>query len=96
MNHQVTPRPRGRPFTARADETLLEAARRADQPLASSCGGHAVCGDCLVRVLRGAEHLTPPDAEELAWRARSGDRRPGRLACTTSTRGPVELTTTYW
>lgn len=92
----VTPLPRGKPFPARPDETLLEAARRADRPLASSCGGHAVCGDCLVRVVEGAANLTPPDDEELAWRSRSKDERPGRLACTTRVLGPIFISTSYW
>jgi adenylate cyclase len=81
----------------RADETLLAAALRHEVPLASSCGGKAVCGDCVVRVVAGGEHLTPPDADELAWRARTGKGSDLlRLACCVRVRGPVEVATTYW
>ena len=88
--------PGGRVIEPEPDETLLAAALRRGIPLASSCGGRAVCGDCIVRVLAGAEHLAPPDENELAWRARGRGVRPGRLACCTSVRGPVDVSTTYW
>ena len=89
--------PRGDVLVPREDETILDAALRADVPLASSCGGRAVCGDCVVRVLAGDSNLTPADADERAWRARTGrggDRL--RLACCARVRGPVEVATTYW
>ena len=89
--------PRGHVLVPRQDETILDAARRQDVPLAASCAGRAVCGDCIVRVLSGGENLTPPDADELAWRARTGKGcDTQRLACCTRVRGPVEVATTYW
>lgn len=94
---RVLCRPRGSVVVPRPDETLLAAALRGEVPLASSCAGRAVCGDCVVRVVAGGQHLSPPDADELAWRARTGKGSDVlRLACCVRVRGPVEVATTYW
>ena len=78
-------------------ETLLDAARRADVPLASSCASRGVCGDCVVRVLDGAEALSPPDDVELRWRTRTGRGGPAeRLACRCTATGDAVISTTYW
>ena len=88
--------PRGHRLRPQPDECLLDAAWRADVPLASSCGGQGVCGDCVVRIVEGEENLLPPDAVEQAW----FDRRPRpagvRLACRLRVRGPAVVATTYW
>lgn len=94
---RVLCRPRGQVVLPRPDETLLAAALRSEVPLASSCAGRAVCGDCIVRVLAGAGHLNAPDADELAWRKRTGKGSDElRLACCLRVAGPVEVATTYW
>lgn len=94
---RVLCRPRGYVVVPRPDETLLAAALRSEVPLASSCGGKAVCGDCIVRVVAGGEHLSAPDADELAWRRRTGKgSEDSRLACCLRVTGPVEVATTYW
>ena len=47
-----------------ADETLLDAALRADIPHAHACGGAGECSTCRVLVLDGLEHCAPrTDAE---------------------------------
>ena len=79
-----------------ADETLLAAALRSGVPLASSCGGRAVCGDCLVRVVEGADRLAPPGADELAWRARKRYEGTARLACCARATGDCAIATSYW
>lgn len=86
--------PRGVVFVPRPDETLLDAALRAGLPLASSCGGRAVCGDCVVRIVEGA--APPPDAEEVGWRARKRYEGPLRLACCLRPNSPLVIATTYW
>ncbi len=76
------------PMGVRADvpdgETLRAAARAAGVAIDSICGERATCGRCRVIVQRGdypregitsrPEHLSPPDADEQAYRAR---RRQG-------------------
>jgi len=94
--HAVRCQPSGRSVPVPPGETLLAAALAARQPLASSCGGRAVCGDCLVRVLDGHRHAPAPDADERAWRERSGYAGAGRLACCLRPSGPLDVTTTYW
>lgn len=100
--HRLTPaevlcRPRGSVIRPREDETLLDAALREEVPLASSCGGRAVCGDCVVRVVAGVDALSPPGEAELAWRRRSGGGSDLlRLACCLRVRGRAEVATTYW
>lgn len=94
---RVLCRPRGDVVSPRDEETLLAAALRSGVPLASSCGGKAVCGDCIVRVVAGGENLTPPGADELAWRRRTGKGGDAlRLACCLHVLGPAEVATTYW
>lgn len=44
---------------AKEGEDLLEIVQRAALPIATSCGGTASCGQCLVEILRGADQLTP-------------------------------------
>ncbi|MCE9636827.1 MAG: (2Fe-2S)-binding protein [Planctomycetes bacterium] len=77
-------------------ETLLDAARRQSVPLASPCGGRAVCGDCLVAIIDGADAFPPPDADETAWRARKSYDGRGRLACCVRVTGDCTVGTTYW
>lgn len=71
--------------------SLLDVCHEHDLPVEFSCRGGA-CGTCLVRVLDGADNLSPhtPNEEvllpELA--ARGG---PHRLACQAIVLGPVHL-----
>lgn len=76
---------------AKADETLLDAARRAGAPIGNSCGGVGVCSRCKVTIVEGAEHLGPPTRMETT--RVSGDER---LACQTVVRGDCAITTGYW
>lgn len=48
--HRVTFLPEGRHADVTEEETLLDAARKANIPLSSACGGHGLCGKCKVRV----------------------------------------------
>ncbi len=52
MTHQITIRPSGHVFAARAGETVLEAALRQGFPLPYGCRNGA-CGSCKGRVLEG-------------------------------------------
>ena len=55
------------------------------------CGGKAVCGRCLVRVLEGSEHLSPPTDREKQRLAALGAGPGSRLACQAFTRGDVTI-----
>lgn len=86
--------PLGLAASARADETLLDLARRAGAPLGNACGGVGVCTRCRVRVLSGAENLSPRTSIETRFsRDFAGDER---MACQAVVTGDCEITTTYW
>ncbi len=89
--------PAGHLLEAAPEETLLDAARRADVPLASSCAGRGICGDCVLRVVDGVAALTPADVAEEAWRKRTGRGGPHeRLACRVRAVADAIVSTTYW
>ena len=46
------------------DESLLEALRKNGIRIRSSCGGHATCSDCIVKVMSGDKNLSPVNFEE--------------------------------
>ena len=88
--------PLGTSAEARPDETVLDAARRADAPVGNSCGSVGVCGRCRVFVLAGAENLSPPTMIEIRVASQRGFAADERLACQAVVTGDVEITTSYW
>ena len=81
---------------AKANETLLDAARRANAPLGNSCGGVGICARCRVRVVEGAENLSPPTSVEVRVSQQRGLAADERLACQAVVLGECAVTTTYW
>jgi 2Fe-2S ferredoxin len=90
----VTFTPLGRQAAAKDDETLLDVARHVGAPLANSCGGVGVCARCKVRVVAGAENLSPPTSIEVRFSKGFGEGE--RMACQAVVGGDCEVTTTYW
>jgi ferredoxin len=79
------------------DQTLFEALRAAEHPIASSCDGAAVCGRCVVSVLEGAQSLSEMDAVERAVLRNEGAQEHQRLACQSFALGPgIVVSTDYW
>lgn len=63
-------------------KTILDASRLGRIPNGSVCGGVCACSSCHVRVVNGAEILSPPEDDELDMLEHSFDVRPdSRLAC---------------
>ena len=62
-------------------ETVLEAVRRAQIPIASACGGKAKCSTCRIWILDGAEGCPPPNETELRLTESLGLGGNIRLAC---------------
>ncbi len=81
---------------AKANETLLDAARRANAPLGNSCGGIGICARCSVRIVEGAENLNPPTSVEERVSRQRGLAADERLACQAVVLGDCAVTTTYW
>ena len=88
--------PLGREAEALANESILDVARRAGVPLGNSCGGVGVCSRCKVRVLSGAENLSPPTSLETRFGLSREFAPDERMACQAVVEGPCEVTTTYW
>ena len=93
---EVTFTPLAKTAAAKNDETLLDVARRAGVPIGKSCGGIGGCSRCKVRVVAGAENLTPPTSVESRFAAARGFAEDERMACQAVVRGACEVTTSYW
>ena len=81
---------------AKDSETVLDVARRVGAPIGHSCGAVGVCARCSVKVLSGAENLTPPTEIETRVAARRKLDPDERLACQAVVLGNCAVTTTYW
>jgi adenylate cyclase len=92
--HQVRFEPSGRTVRVVTGSSLLSAARSAGLPLASGCGGGALCGRCGVSVLAGA----PPSLTDAEVRALRRNRAPAgqRLACRVLVSSDLTVTASYW
>ena len=75
---------------------VYDVAQALGLPLAQSCGGEGICGRCGIRAMAGAEHLSPERRPETHRKASNRIDPTLRLACLTTIRGPVVLTTDYW
>jgi ferredoxin len=99
MLHPMTPTPfkvqirfpkTGQTCEVDRDDTLVDATFRYDLPIRYRCE-RAVCATCLVEVLKGAGHLSPPGDRELQTLGAAGLKGPYRLACQVSVLGDVDL-----
>jgi len=72
------------------DDTLVDATFRYDLPIRYRCE-RAVCTTCLVEVLKGLSHLSPPGEREQQTLKAAGFQGPYRLACQVSVLGDVDL-----
>ncbi|HEU5161920.1 MAG TPA: 2Fe-2S iron-sulfur cluster-binding protein [Thermoanaerobaculia bacterium] len=88
--------PLGLAAAAKADETVLDVARRAGAPIGNSCGAVGVCARCRITVLEGAEALSPPTEIERRIAAQRGVPAEERFACQAVVRGNCRVTTGYW
>jgi adenylate cyclase len=83
--------PGGRTVTVPLGFTILEASRWAAIPHASVCGGRGRCSTCRVRIVEGADELSPPAEAESRTLARIGNPMSVRLACQVRPRGDVRV-----
>ena len=61
--------------------SILESALQHNVPIYHTCGGNASCSTCRVRILKGAEHLSPADEAELQVLDAFDLTPPYRLGC---------------
>ena len=77
---------------ARAGGTLLSAAMKNGVRVMHACGARTLCATCRVKVVEGAENLTPMTTKEkLSLRYHLSISPRARLACQARVIGPVEV-----
>lgn len=88
--------PSGEVISGEVGDSLMEVLRAEGIPLGSSCNGELVCGYCRLRVLAGADTLSPIDDEEARLLERKSAEPDERIACVAMLQGPVTLRADYW
>ena len=96
MEHTVRFLPSERSVTAESGTSLLEVARSAGLPVASSCGASAVCARCGLRIVEGAQSLEPESEREIRIKQRNRIDSALRLACLIPLRSDLVVTAPYW
>jgi 2Fe-2S ferredoxin len=89
--HKVTLRPDNTVVQIEEGKNLLVALREAGTYIKSSCGGHATCTDCIIKIVSGEDNLTPPPFEELKLLGNVFHITKERLACQTMIIGDVTI-----
>lgn len=87
---QITERSSGKTFSAKGDQTLLEAMEGAAIPIDFGCRS-GLCGADPVGIVDGHENLDPPGEEELATLRRLGLEGRARLACCCRAAGKLTI-----
>jgi uncharacterized 2Fe-2S/4Fe-4S cluster protein (DUF4445 family) len=87
---EVIFQPIGKRVPVKQGDTLLEASQAAGVALSAVCGGMGVCGDCRVRVLRGA--ISSPNATEMDLLSSDEIESGLRLACQTVIEADDDIT----
>ena len=78
------------------NSTLMDAIEQVMLPLGRSCDGVSLCGYCRVKVVAGAENLSPVTQGEQEILRGLRAKETERLACCARILGPVTVTTSYW
>jgi len=91
MKHKVTLKPKDVVVEVEEGQNLLMALRENDTYIKSSCGGHASCSDCIIKIVSGEDNLTPPPFEELKLLGNVFHITKERLACQTMVCGDVTI-----
>jgi ferredoxin len=73
------------------EQDILSVLKEAEVYVKSSCGGHASCGDCIIKVVSGEDHLTPPPFDEIKLLGNVFHITKERLACQTKLTGDVTI-----
>lgn len=88
---KCTIRPSGDVVDIPEGVNLLKALRDQDIYVKSSCGGHASCTDCVIKIVAGEDCLTPPPFDELKLLGNVFHITKERLACQTCLTGDVTV-----
>jgi 2Fe-2S ferredoxin len=90
-SYKVTLKPTGDVVEVEEGKNLLEALREQNIYIKSSCGGHATCTDCVIKIVSGEDYITPPPFAELKLLGNVFHITKERLACQTCLVGDVTI-----
>jgi ferredoxin len=74
-----------------SNKDFLTALREQDIYVKSSCGGHASCSDCIIKIVSGEDLLTPPTFDEIKLLGNVFHITKERLACQCKALGDVTI-----
>lgn len=83
-------------FEVNSEEPLMQQLLNNNIPVASSCRGEGICGKCKVRVIDGAENLTPETELETRTKSLNKINANERLCCQLFITAPLTIDTSYW
>lgn len=89
--HKITLRPSNESVEVPEGLNLLEALRECGTYVKSSCGGHATCSDCIIKIVSGEDNVSPPPFSELKLLGNVFHITKERLACQVTITGPVTI-----
>lgn len=84
---KVALKPSGVVVEVEEGKNLLSCLREQNIYIKSSCGGHATCSDCIIKIVSGEDYITPPPFNELKLLGNVFHITKERLACQTCVTG---------
>jgi ferredoxin len=94
MDFLIRFEPSHRSVRVAAGSTLLDAARVAGLPVASSCGADGICGRCGLEILEGVGATESEREREIKQRNRIDPKL--RLSCRVDVAADLTVTAPYW
>jgi ferredoxin len=89
--YKLTVKPTGEVFEIEEGKSVLELLQSKEVYVKSSCGGHATCNDCIVKIVSGEDNLSPSPFSELKLLGNVFHITKERLACQLSCMGDITI-----
>lgn len=96
MDVQIRFEPSQKSVRVPAGTSLLEAAQRAELPVASSCGADGVCARCGLEILGGQDSVAGETDRERDIKQQNRIDPHLRLACRVIVHADLTVTAPYW
>ena len=91
MKHKVLCLPHQKVLEVSEDTPLLQALLKEKIYIKSSCGGHASCSDCVVKIVEGKENINKPSFDEKNLLGNVFFITKERLSCQTKITGDITI-----
>ncbi|WP_417334989.1 2Fe-2S iron-sulfur cluster-binding protein [Halobacteriovorax marinus] len=89
--YTATLMPSGEKIVINEKKSLLENLKDNGHYIKSSCGGHATCTDCIVKIVTGEDNVNPPEFNELQLMGNVFHITKERLSCQTFVTGDITV-----